>query len=371
METLYRKYRPKTFEELTGQNHVRAVLEGELMGGRIAHAYLFSGPRGVGKTSVARIFARALNCTKRGKGKSEPCGTCEACAENLEGRSLDLVEIDAASHTGVDHVRENIIENARFAPVRWAYKVFIIDEVHMLSSSAFNALLKTLEEPPSHALFILATTEIHKVPETIISRCQRFDFKRVPLPEIVGRLKHIAAQEKVKVAPRTFEAIARASEGCPRDAETLLGQVLALDGKEITEEQATLVLPETHRAFVSEFIGLLGLRNAREAVRFVNRLVDDGVELGAFTKETIEALREILLGKLEHGESFAPQDFEGEEHDAVAHLVVRALPFMIDRMNRARLELEHADIAQLPHELAAVELCMVAIPEARVPLQKV
>lgn len=354
METLYRKYRPQKFAELTGQNHIRTVLEGELTSGRIAHAYLFSGPRGVGKTTIARIFARAVNCEKRKNGITEACGVCEACKDILAGQAFDIIEIDAASHTGVEHVREHIVENARFAPSRWPYKVFIIDEVHMLSISAFNALLKTLEEPPAHAIFILATTELHKVPETIVSRCQRFDFKRIPLPDIVKRLKGIAIAEKVKVAPSVFEVIARVSEGCPRDAESLLGQVLALNADEITEEDATLVLPESHRDLVLEFVGLLAKRNTPAAVRFVNRMVDEGVVLGAFVREAIVVLRGLLLSKLA-GDVL--DEVPGDVRDALDALQPLDFVRMIEAMNRARRELDRADIAQLPLELAAVELC--------------
>lgn len=357
METLYRKYRPQKFAELVGQNHIRAVLEGELTRGRIAHAYLFTGPRGVGKTTVARILAKAVNCVKRKKTESEPCGDCEACLDIGTGRALDIVEIDAASNTGVDHVREHIIANAQFAPSRWTYKVFIIDEAHMLSTPAFNALLKTLEEPPAHAIFILATTELHKVPETIVSRCQQFGFKKMALDEIVHALKGVVAQEKVRVEPAVLDAIARAAQGGLRDALSLLGQVLVLDGKEITLEQASLVLPESHRGLVLELVGLIVLRNAQEAVRLINRLVDEGVELESFTKETIEILREILLQKLAEGDTAAPRDVVAQARDAYARLRPHDAAHMIERMNEARRALDRADIPQLPLELAAVELC--------------
>src|SRR3989339_1919745 len=192
MSTLYRKYRPQKFSELIGQNHIKITLQHELERGEIGHAYLFCGPRGLGKTTTARLFAKAVNCVNRKDGESEPCNKCNSCTSIMTGNSVDMIEIDAASHTSVDNVRENIIENARFTPTSSKYKVFIIDEVHMLSISAFNALLKTLEEPPAHAIFILCTTELHKVPETIVSRCQHFDFKKVAPAEAIKRLKMIA-----------------------------------------------------------------------------------------------------------------------------------------------------------------------------------
>src|SRR5690242_6333091 len=227
MSLLYRKYRPKTFADVAGQEHVKAVLKNEAAAGRAAHSYLFAGPRGVGKTSLARIFAKALNCVSRAKD-GDPCGVCEACQEIAEGRALDVIEIDAASHTGVDNVREEIVEHARFAPAKLAWKVFIIDEVHMLSTSAFNALLKTLEEPPDKVVFILATTELHKLPATVISRCQRFDFRRIDQAALTARLKGLAEKEGYAVDADVLETIARSSDGCLRDAESLLSQLLAL-----------------------------------------------------------------------------------------------------------------------------------------------
>mgnify|MGYP001294610995 CR=1 FL=1 len=190
--TLYRKYRPQKFSDLVGQNHIKITLQNEIKTNKLAHAFIFAGPRGVGKTTTARILAKAINCQDNEKDQTEPCNSCSACQEITGSRALDVVEIDAASHTGVDNVRENIITTAKLSPARLKYRVFIIDEVHMLSISAFNALLKILEEPPKNVIFILATTEIHKVPVTIISRCQRFDFKRVSAKEIVNLLATIA-----------------------------------------------------------------------------------------------------------------------------------------------------------------------------------
>src|SRR3989339_626328 len=220
-QALYRTYRPQTFADLTGQEHVKRTLQNQLKIGRVAHAYLFTGTRGVGKTTAARLLAKAVNCQGITEGKDslpEPCNVCSSCQEITGGSSLDVYEIDAASNTGVDHVREHIIESVRFSPNKAKMKVFIIDEVHMLSTSAFNALLKTLEEPPAHALFILATTEIHKVPATILSRCQRFDFKKISKEAMVTRLASIVKQEKRNVDEDVLLGIAKHSGGSERDA---------------------------------------------------------------------------------------------------------------------------------------------------------
>ena len=255
---LYRKYRPKTFAEVSDQAHIVGTIQNQLCSGKLAHAYLFCGPRGVGKTTIARLLSKVANC--EALKDAEPCLSCASCKEIEAGSAMDLIEIDAASHTGVDHVREMIIDNVRFRPAACKMKVFIIDEVHMLSTSAFNALLKTLEEPPAYALFILATTELHKVPETIISRCQRFDFHRIPTDVLVERLASITKSEKAKLSKDVLEEIARRSEGCLRDAESLLGQVLAVD-------DPSLVLPASCAADVLAFLTAVQSGGAAQAVK--------------------------------------------------------------------------------------------------------
>jgi DNA polymerase-3 subunit gamma/tau len=205
---LYHKHRPQTFSSIWGQEHIIQTITNQIKNNKLAHAYLFSGPRGVGKTTTARLLAKAANCRNRKNGEFEPCDTCDSCQEITSSRSIDVMEMDAASHTGVDNVREQIIENAQTQPTKSKYKIFIIDEAHMLSTSAFNALLKTLEEPPDFVIFILATTELNKVPETIISRCQRFDFKRLPAETIKKQIKKIAKTEGVEIDPAVIDRIA-------------------------------------------------------------------------------------------------------------------------------------------------------------------
>ena len=359
---LYRKYRPQAFAELVGQNHIKVTLQNEIETGRISHAYIFCGPRAIGKTTTARLFAKAVNCEKRKSGQSEPCNKCDSCQEIIQGKALDIIEIDAASHTGVDNVRENIIDNARTTPTSRKYKVFIIDEVHMLSISAFNALLKTMEEPPEHAIFILATTEIHKVPETIISRCQRFDFKKIALGDLVERLTGIAKKEKIKVSQEVLENIARRSEGCARDAESILGQILSLGEKEISPEIAELVIPRSDINQVLTFFEHLVKKDIAQGIEMVNKLMEEGVSLPEFTKEMIEFLRQILIikvsGKLE---SFASLGIDKEKAAKVLELVqeldygriINMVNIFLDKLK----DLKYAEIPQLPLELAVVEIC--------------
>src|SRR3989338_5367599 len=359
--TLYRKYRPQTFKEVVGQNHIKTTIQNELETNKVAHAYLFSGPRGLGKTTMARLLAKAINCLNRKDGQSEPCNTCNSCLEIKDSRSLDVVEIDAASHTGVDNVRENIIANSRFTPTSRKFKVFIIDEVHMLSISAFNALLKTLEEPPSHAMFILATTEIHKVPQTIISRCQRFDFRKVSNKDLLQRLSHIVEQENKKVDDIVLENIVRHAEGCIRDAESLLGQILSLSDKKITAEQSELVIPASHFDLVLQLIEHLIKSNASESITLINRLVQEGVDLQRFTDDLIEVLRKILLIKigsqLNEFTSGLNKDLEEKISTISKNINLSDLTEMIDIFIKVKQELKSAEINQLPLEIAVIKIC--------------
>ncbi|MDP3964658.1 MAG: DNA polymerase III subunit gamma/tau [bacterium] len=361
-QTLYRKYRPQKFAELSGQQHVKITLQNELLSGTVAHAYLFSGPRGVGKTTTARLLAKALHCLARKPSQSEPCGTCDACLEIQQGRSLDLIEIDAASHTGVDNVRDNIIENARFSPASRSHKVFIIDEAHMLSLAAFNALLKTLEEPPDHVVFILCTTEVHRLPETIISRCQRFDFKKIGQADLEKRLKGITSAEKISVDDEVLKNIARRAEGSSRDAESLLGQVLTLGGKKITAEMAELILPRSNLEAIATLFGFLAERKAGQALDLINALSEEGVNFSQFTKDLIEFLRKILLlkvnGRLDIFSSLElTQEMEKSALDQAETIELNRLVAAINIFLDKEREIKYSDIPQLPLELAIVEIC--------------
>lgn len=291
----YRKYRPQKYAEVINQDAVKTILQNAVKTGHASHAYLFTGPRGVGKTTIARILAKALNCLNCVEG--EPCAVCENCVLIQEGRFLDLIEIDAASYTGVDNIRD-IIDHVKFAPSRGKYKVFIIDEVHMLSKAAFNALLKTLEEPPAHAVFILATTEIQKVPATIISRSQRFDFKRVSEKDIMELLNSVKKDFKAQIAPEALSLIARAAEGSFRDALSILDQILSFSGEQIAISQVEEILGITRVETTAEFLDLLAAGNQVAAVKFIKDLSNEGKDPILFVKNLLEYLRLALFVKI-------------------------------------------------------------------------
>jgi DNA polymerase III subunit gamma/tau len=290
-----RKYRPASFQDVTGQPHVIKTLMNSIAGNRIAHAFLFSGSRGVGKTTVARILAKALNCEQGPTGT--PCDRCANCLEIAQGNSVDVIEIDGASNTSVDDVRE-IRENIKFTPFRGHYRVYIIDEVHMLSNSAFNALLKTLEEPPAHVVFIFATTEIHKIPATILSRCQHYNFRRIARAEIIQRLRYVAEQDDITLEDRSFLSIARASEGSMRDALSLLDQAVSFGGKSIRHDHLQSLLGCVPHELVHDMMDAMLTHDSPAGVYVIARLLDQGHDLRAFCAELVEHIRNLLVASV-------------------------------------------------------------------------
>lgn len=293
---LARKWRPQTFNDVVGQEVITKTLANAIRQDRVAHALLFCGPRGVGKTSVARILAKSLNCEKG--PTPEPCGTCPACREISHGTNLDIHEIDGASNNGVDEIRK-FKETVAYLPVSVRYKVYIIDEVHMLSKSAFNALLKTLEEPPSHVIFILATTEVNKIPPTILSRCQRYDFRRIPFQSMVAHLKRIVESEGFEVDEKSLMLVAREATGSLRDAEVILDQLMLIsEGKKITIDDARSVLSVLDSAIMLRMTACIIDGDAKGILALVNSLVDSGVDLNYFYRSFLFFLHDLLLLKI-------------------------------------------------------------------------
>lgn len=290
-----RKYRPGIFDDVVGQTHVVRTLANALQAKRIAHAYLFSGMRGVGKTTVARVLAKGLNC-QHGP-TATPCNTCQTCLEIGQGISVDVIEIDGASNTGVDDVRE-LRENVKFSPFRGMYRVYIIDEVHMLSNSAFNALLKTLEEPPAHVVFIFATTEIHKIPATILSRCQHFNFRRIPRLEIIQRLRNVAELNGITVEDQSLAAIARASEGSMRDALSLLDQAVAFGGTSLQHGDLETLLGAVPEELLRDLTQAILAHDGPEALRLISQLLDRGHDLRISCGALVERIRHLLVASL-------------------------------------------------------------------------
>jgi len=357
-QVLYRKYRPKSFSDLFGQAHVIKTLLNALKYDKVAHAYLFTGPRGTGKTTIARLLAKAVNCQKL--KNAEPDNKCPACMQINEGKAMDLIEIDAASNRGIDEIRQ-LREGVKFSPGFLKYKVFIIDEVHQLTKEAFNALLKTLEEPPAHAIFILATTEIHKVPQTIISRCQRFDFKKLTLKNIVEKLSHIAKLEKIKIDKPALDLIAQSSDGALRDAESLLGQVIALEDKNITAEEVQTILGIVSVEAVIELADDLLKAETAKAIRLINKLVDEGYDLVEFSKSAVIWLRKMLILKVDEKLiDVVGRDLTDEQKETILSQgklvndiwLIKA----INSIGMAGNEAKSSVLPQLPFELSFVEL---------------
>jgi DNA polymerase III subunit gamma/tau len=360
-QALYRKWRPQTFDDVVGQEHIIQTLRYALRTGHIHHAYLLAGPRGTGKTTTARLIAKAVNCLA--PSDERPCNQCEICDAVNEGRLMDLVEIDAASNTGVDNIRD-LLEKVGFRPTQATYKVYVIDEVHMLSTAAFNALLKTLEEPPEHVLFVLATTEVHKIPETILSRCQRFEFRRIPLTGIVKHLETIAASETVTTEPEALELIARAATGSMRDAISLFDQMAASGA--ITADYVRLMLGAERREVVQSLLAAWVDRDLTEGLRVINQAVDSGADPRQLARQTADFLRGLLLMRLGAGHTWT--DPTPEERVVLNDMANRADPErLVDAVRR------FSDVAakqragwqpQLPLELAFVEAALQTATQA-------
>lgn len=293
---LYRKWRPRTFEDVVGQEHIITTLKNQIMHNRIAHAYLFSGTKGTGKTSTAKIFARAVNCPHPIEGN--PCGQCEVCRQIESAEVMDIIEIDAASNRGVDEIRE-LREKVNYPPSIGQYKVYIIDEVHMLTQEAFNALLKTLEEPPKHVIFILATTEPHKLPATILSRCQRFDFKRVLVQDMVGRMDYICKEMNISIEKKALELVAKNAEGALRDALSILDQCLSLveEGKAITYENIIDTLGLASDGWLHDISQSMLEQNVEDTIKFLHQMIDNGKDMIQIVKQLTEHFRNILITK--------------------------------------------------------------------------
>jgi DNA polymerase III subunit gamma/tau len=349
----YRKFRPQKFANVLNQEHVKVTLANAVMNGRVGHAYLFTGPRGVGKTTLARIFARAINCPNMKEG--EPCNECDICREFLGNNSLDLLEIDAASHTGVDNIRE-LIEHLQFAPTHAKRKVIIVDEVHMLSKGAFNALLKTLEEPPKHAVFILATTEIHKVPATVISRTQKFDFRKVGLSDLMILLRNVTEANQVQASDEALMSIAQAADGSGRDSLSLLDQVMSFAAGEITPELVEQVLGLTGLRTTAKYLELLISGNTKEAVNFISALLYQGRDLYQFQRDFLEYLRKLMLMQVGNGPG---AEYTSDIREIMAsqakQLPLSRLVKLISLYQKAGNEVKYASIPSLPLEVASVE----------------
>jgi DNA polymerase-3 subunit gamma/tau len=356
-QALYRKWRPQTWDAVVGQQHVVSTLRNALAAGRSAHAYLFAGPRGTGKTTTARLLAKAVNCLETDLSL-RPCGACEHCQAVNQNRFLDLIEIDAASNTSVEDVRD-LRDKINFSPNQGRYKVYIIDEVHMLSTAAFNALLKTLEEPPAHAIFILATTEVHKIPATVLSRCQRHEFRRIPVADIVKYLQNVAQEEGIQVEPEVLTLIARQSTGAMRDAISLLDQ-LASTGQGITLQMAQDVLGTAASQAVLDVVEALFARKADAGLDNIHAALDAGSDPRQFARQMVDYLRDLLLvrtGNARQVEATAEGRAQMARHAQACSTA--ELLRLIRLFNYAASEARSAWHASLPLEMAFIEALQI------------
>jgi DNA polymerase-3 subunit gamma/tau len=384
MPTIYQKHRPILFSEISGQAHIVKTLSNSIVNNRIGQAYLFTGSRGVGKTTLARIFSKTVNCLKPIKKKSgillEPCNKCQNCLAIMENKTIDINEIDGASHTGVDNIRQ-LKEKVNLTPSSLKYKIYIIDEVHMLSIGAFNALLKTLEEPPQHVIFILATTELHKIPETIVSRCQRFTFNRLTQDQIIDRLKQIAKKEKVKIDNLALEIIATEAEGGMRDSESILNQIIALEDKNITGEEVSQILGTSSQNQIVKFIEKLFNQDIKGLLKQINELQDQGVCLNNFNKTLLSILRNLAIykinSKIKNNSIFSKENTEKLNKISQKNKIEKFI-LAINLFQKSLNDAKNSTIPQLPLELACIEFYLKKNPSqvkiknhsAQTPIEK-
>lgn len=361
MSTLYRKYRPKLWSEVFGQESIKNTLKNEILNNKLAHAYIFAGSRGIGKTTTARLFAKTLNCKNRKPNDIEPCGTCESCVAIDGGSSMELIEIDAASNTGVDDVRE-LRKLTRIPARAGSYKIFIIDEVHMLSKQAFNALLKTLEEPPERVIFILATTEINKILDTILSRCQIFKFKKATTEEIVADLKLICEKEEIDVSREVLLRVAEKSTGGFRDAEGLLGKILSsLNQKTINEDDIFSIINKTNQDFVLSFVNNISSKNIKACFDIISEVIENQSNFDDYVLDLIEIFRKILIFKynpdcLESWKNLN-EDVKNCIEKISKEIDFDRISMIIKKLIQVKLDIKNCDIVQLPLEIAVVEMC--------------
>jgi DNA polymerase III subunit gamma/tau len=359
-QVLARKWRPQVFDDVVGQSHITRTLQNAIESGRLAHAFLFSGPRGVGKTTTARILAKALNCSQG--PTPNPCGKCDSCVETAAGTSVDVVEIDGASNRGIEHIRE-LREAVKYAPVGGKYKVYVIDEVHMLTNEAFNALLKTLEEPPPHVIFIFATTEPQKIPATIHSRCQRYGFKRVALHEIIGRLRTIAGAEGIKISDRGLAMIARASEGSMRDSQSLLDQAVSYGGMEIKDHDLQTSLGSVAQERLLQFADSLLARDAGDLLKQVDVLMEQGQDMRQFLSGMVEHIRNLMVVKI------APEpaqivELPASDIEAIKQQAARTdanqLLMLFDSLSKTLDDMRWSPHQRFTFEIGIIKACSLA-----------
>lgn len=352
---LYRKFRPKTFEEVVGQEHIEKTLKNQIKNHRVGHAYLFSGGRGSGKTSTAKILARAVNCLHPIDG--EPCNECEICKQALEGNLVDITEMDAASNNGVDNIRD-IREEVEFIPTTAKYRVYIIDEVHMLSTGAFNALLKTLEEPPAHVIFILATTEPQKLPATILSRCQRFDFKRISRDDIMKRLNYICQENGTKIEENALRMIANLADGAMRDAISILDRCVSDGDEVITEEKIRELSGVPQFEYLSKMIEAILAKKPEEVLKISEKLLEDGKDINVFLWELIKFVRDIVIASI--GDELVAYSNEEKEtmHQLLGKASKQVFLDLIGQLSEIQNNLKWSTEPSILFETGMIKLCL-------------